>query len=56
MVGWSGLKRVEYWLRPDAGKHGQLADDDPAWQTATLAAVHASSRRRRTGAAACPKA
>ena len=34
MVGWSGLKRVEYWLRPDAGKHGQLADDDPAWQTA----------------------
>ncbi|MCS7045972.1 MAG: molybdopterin-dependent oxidoreductase [Gemmataceae bacterium] len=34
MVGWSGLKRVEYWLRPDAGTHGQLADDDPAWQTA----------------------
>jgi DMSO/TMAO reductase YedYZ molybdopterin-dependent catalytic subunit len=34
MVGWSGLKRVEYWLRPDAGKHGQLADDDPAWRTA----------------------
>jgi DMSO/TMAO reductase YedYZ molybdopterin-dependent catalytic subunit len=34
VVGWSGLKRVEYWLRPDAGTHGQLADDDPAWQTA----------------------
>jgi DMSO/TMAO reductase YedYZ molybdopterin-dependent catalytic subunit len=34
MVGWSGLKRVEYWLRPDAGKHGQLADNDPAWQKA----------------------
>jgi DMSO/TMAO reductase YedYZ molybdopterin-dependent catalytic subunit len=34
MVGWSGLKRVEYWLRPDAGTHGRLADDDPAWQTA----------------------
>lgn len=34
MVGWSGLKRVEYWLRPDAGKHGQLRDDDPAWRTA----------------------
>ena len=32
MVGWSGLKRVEYWLRPDTGTHGQLADDDPAWQ------------------------
>jgi len=30
----SGLKRVEYWLRSDAGKHGQLADDDPAWRTA----------------------
>jgi DMSO/TMAO reductase YedYZ molybdopterin-dependent catalytic subunit len=34
MVGWSGLKRVEYWLRPDAGKHGRLADDDPAWAAA----------------------
>jgi DMSO/TMAO reductase YedYZ molybdopterin-dependent catalytic subunit len=34
IAGWSGLKRVEYWLRPDAGKHGQLRDDDPAWRTA----------------------
>jgi DMSO/TMAO reductase YedYZ molybdopterin-dependent catalytic subunit len=34
MVGWSGLKRVEYWLRPDTGTHGQLPDDDPAWQKA----------------------
>ena len=34
VVGWSGLKRVEYWLRPDAGKHGALADDDPAWRAA----------------------
>jgi DMSO/TMAO reductase YedYZ molybdopterin-dependent catalytic subunit len=34
MVGWSGLKSVEYWLRPDAGTHGKLADDDPAWQKA----------------------
>jgi DMSO/TMAO reductase YedYZ molybdopterin-dependent catalytic subunit len=34
VVGWSGLKRVEYWLRPDAGNHGKLAPDDPAWQTA----------------------
>jgi DMSO/TMAO reductase YedYZ molybdopterin-dependent catalytic subunit len=34
MVGWSGLRRVEYWLRPDAGKHGILAEDDPAWKTA----------------------
>src|SRR5262245_47254218 len=35
MVGLSGLKRVEYWLRPDGGRHGQLRDDDPAWRTAT---------------------
>jgi DMSO/TMAO reductase YedYZ molybdopterin-dependent catalytic subunit len=35
MVGWSGLKRVEYWLRPDVGTHGELADDDPAWRKAT---------------------
>jgi DMSO/TMAO reductase YedYZ molybdopterin-dependent catalytic subunit len=34
LVGWPGLKRVEYWLRPEAGTHGKLADDDPAWQTA----------------------
>jgi DMSO/TMAO reductase YedYZ molybdopterin-dependent catalytic subunit len=34
MAGWSGLKQVEYWLRPDTGTHGQLADDDPAWKTA----------------------
>lgn len=34
MVGWPGLRRVEYWLRPDTGRHGQLDDDDPAWKTA----------------------
>jgi DMSO/TMAO reductase YedYZ molybdopterin-dependent catalytic subunit len=34
MVGWSGLKRVEYWLRPDTGTHGHLDEDDPAWQSA----------------------
>jgi DMSO/TMAO reductase YedYZ molybdopterin-dependent catalytic subunit len=32
--GLSGLQRVEYWLRPDTGKHGKLAEDDPAWKTA----------------------
>jgi DMSO/TMAO reductase YedYZ molybdopterin-dependent catalytic subunit len=32
--GWSGLKRVEYWLRPDKGTHGRLADDAPDWKTA----------------------
>jgi DMSO/TMAO reductase YedYZ molybdopterin-dependent catalytic subunit len=34
MVGWSGLERVEYWLRPGTGAEGKLADDDPAWRTA----------------------
>lgn len=34
MVGWPGLERVEYWLRPDAGTDGKLADDDPAWAKA----------------------
>jgi DMSO/TMAO reductase YedYZ molybdopterin-dependent catalytic subunit len=32
MVGLSGLKRVEYWLRSDAAQ--PLRDDDPAWGTA----------------------
>ena len=35
VVGASGLKRVEYWLRPDQGTHGKLDPDDPAWNTAT---------------------
>jgi DMSO/TMAO reductase YedYZ molybdopterin-dependent catalytic subunit len=34
MVGWPGLDRVEGWLRPESGTHGQLADDDPAWKSA----------------------
>ncbi len=34
VVGLPGLKRVEYWLRPDTGANGKLADDDPAWQSA----------------------
>ena len=34
MVGWPGLERIEYWLRPESGTHGVLADDDPAWKTA----------------------
>jgi DMSO/TMAO reductase YedYZ molybdopterin-dependent catalytic subunit len=34
MVGWPGLERVEYWLRPEAGTHGKIADDDPAWKSA----------------------
>lgn len=34
MVGWPGLDRIEYWLRPDAGNGGRLAEDDPAWAAA----------------------
>lgn len=34
MVGLSGLKRVEYWLRENADRLGPLRDDDPAWNTA----------------------
>jgi DMSO/TMAO reductase YedYZ molybdopterin-dependent catalytic subunit len=32
MVGWPGLERVEYWLRP--GASGDLTDDDPAFAKA----------------------
>jgi DMSO/TMAO reductase YedYZ molybdopterin-dependent catalytic subunit len=34
IVGVSGLKRVEYWLRPEQGTHGVLDADDPAWAAA----------------------
>ncbi len=34
VVGLPGLKSVQYWLRPDTGGNGKLADDDPAWQGA----------------------
>jgi hypothetical protein len=34
VVGASGLKRVEYWIRRDQGTHGELAADDPAWLSA----------------------
>ena len=34
MVGWPGLERVEYWLRPDTGTGGKLASNDPAWKDA----------------------
>ncbi len=38
MVGWPGLERVEYWLRPapETGTETKepIRDDDPAWQTA----------------------
>ena len=34
VVGASGLKRVESWLRRDQGTHGVLSQDDPAWAAA----------------------
>jgi DMSO/TMAO reductase YedYZ molybdopterin-dependent catalytic subunit len=34
MVGWPGLDRIEYWLRPDAGTGGKIATDDAAWAKA----------------------
>lgn len=34
MVGWPGLERVEYWIRPAAGEAIPLPDDSPAWRTA----------------------
>jgi DMSO/TMAO reductase YedYZ molybdopterin-dependent catalytic subunit len=34
VVGASGLRRVEYWLRKDQGTHGILDPNDPAWATA----------------------
>ncbi len=34
MAGWSGLKRVEYWLRAGATAGKTLDEADPLWQTA----------------------
>jgi DMSO/TMAO reductase YedYZ molybdopterin-dependent catalytic subunit len=34
MVGWPGLDRVEYWLRPAPGSREDLPDDDPGWLNA----------------------
>ena len=34
MVGWPGLERVEYWIRPAVADAAPLADDAPAWNTA----------------------
>jgi DMSO/TMAO reductase YedYZ molybdopterin-dependent catalytic subunit len=34
IVGASGLRRVEYWLRKDQGTHGVLDSEDPTWATA----------------------
>jgi DMSO/TMAO reductase YedYZ molybdopterin-dependent catalytic subunit len=34
IVGPSGIKRVESWVRADRGTHGELDADDPAWAAA----------------------
>lgn len=34
IAGWSGLQRVECWLRPVPGAVAELSEDDPAWATA----------------------
>ena len=49
MVGWPGLERVEYWLRPEAGTHGHIADDDPGLEERPSGSRARSSRRRRLG-------
>jgi len=35
MVGWPGLDRVEYWLRPSAHASKDLPSSDPAWSGAS---------------------
>jgi len=35
IAGWSGLKKVEYWMRPAPNPPAELSDDDPAWRSAT---------------------
>ena len=56
MVGWPGLKRVEYWLRPDPGTKGKLGGRRPGLGARPTGSRASSIRRRRTGAAGCPTA
>ena len=49
MAGWSGLRRVEYWLRPGSGEGATLADDDPAWKQGRLASLRDDVAARRLG-------
>ena len=51
MVGLPGVSRVEYWLRPDAGTHGAITDDDPGWRTATWRPCTIASAPRDWGGA-----
>jgi len=34
IAGWSGLQRVEYWVRPAASPPADLPEDDPVWRSA----------------------
>ena len=53
MVGWSGLRRVEYWLRPDTGRTAARRRrpglEDGRWQPCAI------DPPPKTGAAVCPK-
>lgn len=39
MVGWPGLKRIEYWLRATEHPSRDLPGEDPAWGSATWSAA-----------------
>jgi DMSO/TMAO reductase YedYZ molybdopterin-dependent catalytic subunit len=54
VVGISGLERVEYWLRTDAGTHGILGPDDPAWATAQWKTATLPNRPPRRWAEGLP--
>lgn len=54
VVGASGLKRVEYWLRKDQGTHGVLSPDDAAWATAEWKEIPLASAPPEGWAAALP--
>jgi DMSO/TMAO reductase YedYZ molybdopterin-dependent catalytic subunit len=39
MVGWPGLERIEYWLKPTTAPRKDLPLGDPAWAEATWSPV-----------------
>ena len=49
VVGWSGLQRVEYWLRPDTGTHGELADGRSGLEDRGVAALSDRTAAARLG-------
>ena len=54
VVGASGLKRVEHWLRQDQGTHGVLPPDDPAWATAEWKEIPLATSAPESWAAQLP--